>query len=525
MKKTYDPDHYRVIFFSSAPIGVPFLEGLLEDKRFDVVGIVSQCDKPAGRGMEICENIIKTCTKDNCPEKIIDNVILLDWFGWDGNSNRFPRLKNLLESQWIVVHNPCPVNTDNPILEEQLSDLIHNYQDKVNEKTAIIGHSLWCLLANHFITAVGKKIGKLIAVAPVFKENDIDILVQKNPWFAPAKEYLKNYQKKDFDTKNLEDLVHEHIVYLSQNDPYIPYDKANNYYTKNFPSVIIKSFENKWHFNESSHITQLPEIVWDILYVYTPTKINPEKSEEGQQFYERIKNKNPDFLVVIAYGKIIPQAILDIPMLGAINVHGSLLPKYRGASPIQSTLLHNEKETGITIIKMDAGMDTGNMLDMLKCQIPFSWTTKELIKNFETIGPKFLNTTLRKYGKKMLGEVKQQEDNASYCGKIEKESWCVDPRHDTIETLYAKYRAFFLRPKIYFMLPSPNGQEPKRVIIETLELNEAYYNSNDESPLFQIQYINNKETLILHPAVTKIELKPEGKKPMWRKEFINGYIK
>lgn len=78
MKKTYDPDHYRVIFFSSAPIGVPFLEGLLEDKRFDVVGIVSQCDKPAGRGMEICENIIKTCTKDNCPEKIIDNVILLD---------------------------------------------------------------------------------------------------------------------------------------------------------------------------------------------------------------------------------------------------------------------------------------------------------------------------------------------------------------------------------------------------------------------------------------------------------------
>ena len=79
--------------------------------------------------------------------------------------------------------------------------------------------------------------------------------------------------------------------------------------------------------------------------ITTPTKLNPEKSEEGKQFAERLKEKNPDLLVVIAYGKIIPQAILDIPRIAPINVHGSLLPKYRGASPIQSTLLNNDKET------------------------------------------------------------------------------------------------------------------------------------------------------------------------------------
>lgn len=150
--------------------------------------------------------------------------------------------------------------------------------------------------------------------------------------------------------------------------------------------------------------------------------MNPEKSEEGREFTQRLKEKNPDLLVVIAYGKIIPQAILDIPKIAPINVHGSILPKYRGASPIQSTLLHNEKETGITIIKMDAGMDTGNMIDILRFTIPFNRTTKELIDEMKNIGPNFLNNTLRKYGKKMLGEVKQNENKATYCGKIEKES-------------------------------------------------------------------------------------------------------
>lgn len=321
MHKNYDPDHYRVIFFSSAPIGVPFFEALVHDKRFEVVGVVTQCDKPAGRWMELCENIIKQTAK------------------------------------------------------------------------RITQHS----------------------------------------------------------KRSIED------------------------------------------------------------FVATPTKLNPEKSEEGREFTQRIKEKNPDVLVVIAYGKIIPQAILDIPKIAPINVHGSLLPKYRGASPIQSTLLNNDKETGITIMKMDATMDTGDMIDILRFRIPFQRTTKDLIDEMKKIGPKFLNDTLRKYGKKLLGEVAQQDDKASYCGKIEKESWLIDPRTDTLETIYNKYRAFFLWPKIYFML---NG---KRVIIEHLKLSEPLYNSNEELPLFQGKECN--------PAILDIQLKPEGKKPMAWKEFLNGYMK
>ncbi len=322
MNKHYDPAHYRVVFFSSAPIGVPFLETLTNDKRFEVVGVVTQCDKPAGRGMEMCENIIKQCGK---------------------------KIKN----------------------------------------------SERCALNNEFIV--------------------------------------------------------------------------------------------------------------------TPEKLNPEKSEEGKKFAERLKEKNPDFLVVIAYGKIIPQTILDIAKVAPINIHGSLLPKYRGASPIQSTLLNNDKETGITIMKMDATMDTGDMIDILRFTIPFQRTTKELIEEMMKIGPKFLNDTLRNFWKKMLWEVAQQEQKATYCGKIEKESWLIDPRNDSIEAIYNKYRAFYLRPKIYFIL---NG---KRVIIEALKLDEPLYNSNDEVPLFK-----DKE---LHPAIKDIKLKPEGKKAMGWKEFLNGYMK
>lgn len=246
-------------------------------------------------------------------------------------------------------------------------------------------------------------------------------------------------------------------------------------------------------------------------FISTPMKLNPEKSEEGREFAQRLKEKNPDLLVVIAYGKIIPQAILDIPKVAPINVHGSILPKYRGASPIQSTLLNNDKETGITIMKMDATMDTGNMIDILRFTIPFERTTKELIDEMKKIGPKFLNNTLRKYGKKLLGEVPQQGHKATYCKKIEKESWLINPRSDTLETIYNKYRAYYLRPKIYFMM------NDKRVIIEKLKLNEPLYNSNDEVPLFQWKELN--------PAVINIQIKPEGKKQMGWKEFLNGYMK
>lgn len=324
-EKVYDPDHYKVVFFSSAPIGVPFLQWLAEDKRFEVVGVVTQCDKPAGRGMDMCECIIKS---------------------------------------------------------------------------------------------EAKKI-------------------------------------------------------------------------------------------EKSDISGLTSHVWG--FIQTPTKINPEKSEEGLQFTKRLKEKNPDFLVVIAYGKIIPQTILDIPNIAPINVHGSLLPKYRGASPIQSCLLNNDKETGITIMKMNAALDTGDMIDKIGFKIGFDRTSKSIIEKFQSYWPKFLCTSLRKYGKKILGETKQDDKEATYCSKIEKESWLINPRKNSLHDIYAKYRAYYQRPKIYFLM------NEKRYIIEELKLYETMFQHTKDQTLIY-------NTSALNEAVEKIIIKPEGKKPISRKEFVNGYL-
>ena len=105
----------------------------------------------------------------------------------------------------------------------------------------------------------------------------------------------------------------------------------------------------------------------------------PEKVKNNVGFIEKMKSLEPDVICVVAYGKILPKEILDIPRLGCINVHGSLLPKYRGAAPIQWSILNGDKKTGITTMYMDIGMDTGDMILREEVEIGPDETTGELI--------------------------------------------------------------------------------------------------------------------------------------------------
>ncbi|MCX6825277.1 MAG: membrane protein insertion efficiency factor YidD [candidate division SR1 bacterium] len=471
MHKTYDPEHYRIVFFSSAPIGVPFLEGLTKDKRFEVVGVVTQCDKPSGRGMEMNENIIKKEAK-----KIFSS-----------SSNSFSFREGELQKIVHEIYKKHHIYGESGGLQVQ-------FARDMRKNPTIAEDIIRDILRNRKVLGMKRRrqfpINKYIAD---FYNEEYKIILEIDGGIHDTEE------QKIIDKERNQTL--EHLGYKVLRC-------KNEDVFDNLEKILTEIAHIK---NNGENHPSLKERGKGGEEIFTPTKLHPEKSEEGKEFAERLKEKNPDFLVVIAYGKIIPQAILDIPKIAPINIHGSLLPKYRGASPIQSTVLNNDKETGLTIMKMDATMDTGDMIDILRFRIPFQWTTKELIEEMTEIGPKFLNDTLRKYGKKLLGEVKQKEDKATYCGKIEKESGLINPRTDTLETIYNKYRAFFLWPKIYFIL------NDKRVIIERLELNESTYNSNDELPLF-----NGKE---LHPAVLNIQLKPEGKKAMEWKEFLNGYLK
>lgn len=133
----------------------------------------------------------------------------------------------------------------------------------------------------------------------------------------------------------------------------------------------------------------------------------PEKVRKNEEFIEEIKNLKPDVICVVAYGKILPKEILEIPKLGCINVHGSLLPKYRGAAPIQWAVINGEKVTGITTMYMDIGMDTGDMILKKEIEIGADETTGELWERLETIGGKLLVKTLKEIEKGTAPREKQ----------------------------------------------------------------------------------------------------------------------
>ena len=138
--------------------------------------------------------------------------------------------------------------------------------------------------------------------------------------------------------------------------------------------------------------------------IYQPTKVR-----NNAEFIEEIKALNPDLLCVVAYGKILPKELLDIPKYGAINVHGSLLPEYRGAAPIQWAVLNGDKRTGITTMFMDIGMDTGDMILKEETEIGEDETTGELWDRLSKIGAKLLVKTIEKI-EQAKEQIEQEED-------------------------------------------------------------------------------------------------------------------
>ena len=156
----------------------------------------------------------------------------------------------------------------------------------------------------------------------------------------------------------------------------------------------------------------------------------PEKLRNNEEIINKIKELNPDIIVVAAYGKILPKEILEIPKLGCINVHGSLLPKYRGAAPIQWAVLNGDKKTGITTMYMDEGMDTGDMILTKETEIGENETTGELWERLAIIGGELLVETLKKI-EKGTAPRKKQEGEFTLAPMLNKEMACIDWENKT----------------------------------------------------------------------------------------------
>ncbi len=153
--------------------------------------------------------------------------------------------------------------------------------------------------------------------------------------------------------------------------------------------------------------------------------LQPEKVRTGE-FINKLKELAPDLVITIAYGKILPGEVLEIPPLGCINVHGSLLPKYRGAAPIQWAIINGDSISGITTMYMDAGMDTGDMLLKKEVEITEDMTYRELYEKLEILSAEVLADTLAELQKGTLTRVRQNSAEALTVPMMKKEMGLID---------------------------------------------------------------------------------------------------
>jgi methionyl-tRNA formyltransferase len=169
------------------------------------------------------------------------------------------------------------------------------------------------------------------------------------------------------------------------------------------------------------------------LHVFQPERI---KSESARDFISKIK---PDAIVIIAYGQIIPPGLLEIPRLGWINVHASLLPKYRGAAPIQWAIINGETRTGVTTMRIDAGLDTGPMLEKTEVEIRADETAPELSKRLANAGAPLIISTLGKLERGEIAAQAQDSSQASLARPLKKEDGAADWSR-TAQQIYNRIR-------------------------------------------------------------------------------------
>jgi methionyl-tRNA formyltransferase len=192
---------------------------------------------------------------------------------------------------------------------------------------------------------------------------------------------------------------------------------------------------------EPSHVSAVAETA--SIKVYKPFKLD-------EVFKEKILSLDFDLLLVVAYGKILPKWLLESSTKISVNIHFSLLPKYRGASPIQSALFNNDDLTGISVMKMTEGLDEGPVFIFHKLKILDSDNRKSLEQKLTSLCIENIEDDLSNIFEGKLAPVDQNEDNASYCKKIDKLSGKISFKDEKTDAILRKYKAYFGWPGLYF---------------------------------------------------------------------------
>jgi len=237
----------------------------------------------------------------------------------------------------------------------------------------------------------------------------------------------------------------------------------------------------------------------------------PDRIKNNEEFQQQLTRLKPDAIIVVGYGRIIPQWMIDLPPGGNINLHGSLLPKYRGAAPIQWAIASGETVTGVTTMRIDAGLDTGDILLQRKVPVQPEDTSETLAPLLATIGAGLMIETLRGLQAKTLSPIPQDHSQASLAPILKKEDGLVDFR------LPAKQISDRLRG----FQPWPGAFTKFRG--KTLNIWRATMTEQD---IPQGDLLVSDRVLVGcagNTSLELIELQPEGKKRMLAADFVRGY--
>ncbi|MBV9157179.1 MAG: methionyl-tRNA formyltransferase [Acidobacteriaceae bacterium] len=241
--------------------------------------------------------------------------------------------------------------------------------------------------------------------------------------------------------------------------------------------------------------------------VYQPSRIR------RPQCVDLLRTLQAELMVVVGYGQIIPQSIIDLPKHGILNVHASLLPKYRGAAPIQWAIANGETETGVTIMQIDAGLDTGDMLLKERIAIGPDETTPELSERLAPLGAQLLSQTVEQISRGTVQREPQNNDEATYALILKKEDGLIDwtfPVHQ----IYNRMRGFqpwpgayttFRNQQLLLLRATPRENSPLSPGVLRAENRHLFAGCGHNT------------------ALEILELQLAGKRPMSAQAFLNGY--
>ncbi|KGQ39025.1 methionyl-tRNA formyltransferase [Gallibacterium anatis] len=238
------------------------------------------------------------------------------------------------------------------------------------------------------------------------------------------------------------------------------------------------------------------------------------RKEEAQQ---QLAQLNADVMVVVAYGLILPKAVLAMPRLGCLNVHGSLLPRWRGAAPIQRAIWAGDEQTGVTIMQMDEGLDTGDMLHKVSCEISKDETSASLYQKLSTLAPQALIEVLDHLEEGKYPPQAQQNEFSNYAEKLSKEEAKLDWSLPAVQ-LERCIRAFNPWPISWLQTTDTQGNNQ---ILKVYQATVLPHQNQTAGTVLQA----NKQGIQIATAdgvLNITQLQPAGKKPMAVQDFLNG---